>query len=119
MAASIPTCDWCTLRHHSISATFWCKECEEGLCDTCLEHHGLAKVSRNHSIIPIDDYLILPQNILAKSKFCEEHDKEFAIYCKAHDKPCCSKCVFQSHKKMSRYRKLRRCHSKYQVVSFI
>ena len=30
--------------------------CEDGLCNECLEHHGVSRSTARHHIIPIENY---------------------------------------------------------------
>ncbi|CAG2213121.1 unnamed protein product [Mytilus edulis] len=98
MATSSPSCGVCDLRHNTKPSIVWCTECDEGLCTECQEHHSLSKASRNHNVIPINEYQKLPIDVLKITQYCSIHDEKFQIYCQKHECPCCSKCVVESHK---------------------
>ena len=45
-------CETCNYRHVENHAAHWCRECEEGLCAECYQHHTHSKTSRYHGVIP-------------------------------------------------------------------
>ncbi|CAG2210091.1 unnamed protein product [Mytilus edulis] len=73
------------------------EECEKGLCLDCKEHHSLLKATRNHNIIPITEYLRLPNYALEITRNCKFHNEVLQIFCKGHDCPCCRKCIIETH----------------------
>ena len=84
MSSSPSTCGICDLCYISKLSEVWCPDCEEGLCTECLEHHRLAKPSRNHTTIPISEYRTLPSYVLEINELCNEHHEKFILYCKDH-----------------------------------
>ncbi|CAC5395518.1 unnamed protein product [Mytilus coruscus] len=106
MSTSTQSCGVCELRHITKPSIIWCTECDEGLCIECQEHHSLSKSSRNHNTIPITNYQKLPPDVLKISKYCEQHNEQFQIYCKNHETPCCSNCVVESHSDCREFTKL-------------
>ena len=98
MSSSPSTCGICDIRHISKPSEMWCPDCEEGLCTECVEHHSLAKPSRNHTTIPISEYRTLPSYVLEINELCNEHHEKFILYCKEHECPCCRICILENHK---------------------
>ncbi|XP_052065982.1 uncharacterized protein LOC127705678 isoform X1 [Mytilus californianus] len=98
MATSSQSCGVCDLRLITKPCIIWCTECDEGLCKECHEHHSLSKASRNHSVIPFTDYQRLPTDVLKISQYCSKHNKKFEMFCQKHERPCCSKCIVETHK---------------------
>ena len=88
MSSSPSTCGICDMRHISKPSEVWCPDCEEGICTECVEHHSLAKPSRNHTTIPISEYRTLPSYVLEINELCNEHHEKFILYCKEHERPC-------------------------------
>ena len=43
MNAKRVSCDICQKRAISTPASKWCPHCEDGLCNKCLEHHGVSR----------------------------------------------------------------------------
>ena len=98
MSGSPSSCGICDIRHISKPSDVWCSDCEEGLCTECLEHHSLAKPSRNHTTIPISEYRKLPSYVLEINEHCNEHHEKCIAYCKEHERPCCRICILENHK---------------------
>lgn len=99
MASSNSTlCGVCECQHLTTNATFWCPECDEGLCSTCLKYHNASKSTRNHEIISVDKYRQLPSFVVRVQQYCSEHDKKYQLYCLQHN-PCCPHCFTTTHKK--------------------
>ncbi|XP_052065988.1 centromere protein F-like isoform X1 [Mytilus californianus] len=97
MASNWSFCGICNFRHVTKPSVVVCSECDEGLCDDCKEHHSISKSSRNHDIVPIDDYQTLPTAVLQIAQSCRKHNKKYQIFCKKHDCSCCKKCVVEEH----------------------
>ncbi|VDI28108.1 blast:Transcription intermediary factor 1-beta [Mytilus galloprovincialis] len=98
MASSSQNCGVCDLRHINKPSIIWCTECDEGLCQECQEHHSLSKGSRNHNTIAITEYQTLPNDVLKITQYCNIHKDKFIIYCRKHERPCCRKCIVETHK---------------------
>ena len=98
MSSSSSSCGICDIRHISKPSDVWCSNCEEGLCTECLGQHNLAKPCRNHTTIPISEYLKLPPYVLEINELCKEHHDKFILYCKEHERPCCGICILENHK---------------------
>jgi hypothetical protein len=97
MSKSPSLCGICGIRHISNPSEVWCPNCEEGICTECIEHHSLAKPSRNHTMIPIQEYPKLPSYVLEIREHCDEHQEKFRLYCKEHEGPCCRICIAENH----------------------
>ena len=98
MSSTPSFCGICDIRHISKPSEAWCSDCEEGICTECIEHHSLAKPSRNHTTIPIEEYQKLPPYVLEIKEHCDEHHERFNLYCKEHERPCCRICNLENHK---------------------
>ena len=97
MSNSHSFCGICDIRHISKPSEVWCPQCEEGLCTECIEHHSLVKLSRNHTTIPIEEYMKWPSYVLEIKEHCDEHHEQFSLYCKEHECPCCRICIVENH----------------------
>ncbi|XP_052078254.1 uncharacterized protein LOC127716172 [Mytilus californianus] len=91
-------CGICEVRHITKASTYWCPECDEGLCTECHEHHSISKATRKHGVISIKNYRKLPTSIANIANFCTEHDMKFENYCPHHNKICCPACISTNHK---------------------
>ena len=97
MSCASSFCGICDIRHISKPSEVWCPDCEEGLCTECIEHHSLAKPSRNHTTIPMEEYQKLPSFVLEIKQQCDGHHEKFNLYCKEHECPCCRICMVENH----------------------
>ncbi|XP_063407132.1 uncharacterized protein LOC134690901 [Mytilus trossulus] len=97
MASNWTVCGVCNFVNINKASIVWCSECDEGLCGECSEQHGAVKSSRNHSVISVTEYQKLPSNVLEIAKTCQKHEKQYQIFCKKHDCPCCRRCVIETH----------------------
>ncbi|XP_071169228.1 zinc-binding protein A33-like [Mytilus edulis] len=98
-SSSIVVCGVCESQHSTITAEFWCPECDEGLCSKCLNFHNASKALRYHGVISINNYKQLPQSIANISQFCSEHDRKFQNYCLQDESLCCPLCIQPNHDK--------------------
>ena len=98
MSSSPSFCGMCDIRNISKASEVWCSGCEEGLCTECLEHHSLAKPSRNHNTIPISEYRKLPSYVLEIKELWNEHHERYNLYCQEHERPRCRICIAENHK---------------------
>lgn len=91
-------CDVCFHRHLTSSAVTWCPECDEKLCEDCIQHHDVSRSTRDHNTIKICDYQKLPSSIIDIKYFCPKHDEKFLHYCSSHNEALCKKCILDEHK---------------------
>ena len=91
------SCDICQKRAISTPVSKWCPHCEDGLCNECLEHHGVSRSTARHHIIPIEDYQELPGCVSSVKHRCDVHRAEFELYCPSHGVACCVDCTKDTH----------------------
>ena len=91
-------CAICEAQHITKYADQWCPECDEGLCSDCATYHNIAKASRNHGVISMENYNKLPLSISEIGNHCEHHDMKYTHFCQFHDEPCCPDCFSTNHK---------------------
>ena len=93
-------CEPCQKNNESKTASYWCLECAEALCDACTKHHKVLKATDSHTLVDVKD----SKNIRVLSKHeeiikCFEHTGKFIdMYCVDHNKMVCSECVTIDHK---------------------
>ncbi|XP_052093900.1 uncharacterized protein LOC127729954 [Mytilus californianus] len=97
-SASGTFCGVCETQHVVREATFWCSECDEGLCSSCEKHHRASKASRNHEVISVNNYQKIPNTIANINQYCSDHEKKYQLYCSKHEKLCCPLCITRNHK---------------------
>lgn len=78
-------------------AEMWCIECEEGLCQECMNFHKRMKYSRKHKTVDVSSYEGNKELISNTSLQCENHEEVLDLFCPNHLFPCCAKCVSTDH----------------------
>ncbi|XP_052073696.1 uncharacterized protein LOC127711629 [Mytilus californianus] len=90
-------CDICNHRHITNHAIFWCPECDENYCEKCKSHHDVAKATKKHETISIENALKIPKVVQDIKINCTDHDERFVYFCREHEQPCCIKCLNDCH----------------------
>ncbi|KAL3891409.1 hypothetical protein ACJMK2_003671 [Sinanodonta woodiana] len=94
-------CDACETEGDAVPAEGFCVFCKEAMCVDCLKVHRRQKISKDHTIISVDELECNPENVmkLAEGFTCvEHHGEDIKYYCKDHNIPCCATCFFDGHK---------------------
>ncbi|XP_076316697.1 E3 ubiquitin-protein ligase TRIM33-like isoform X3 [Tachypleus tridentatus] len=90
----------CTSCEDSAPASGFCTDCQEWLCEMCIQAHQRVKVTKDHSVRPRDDMEGEKTSGLdQKYLFCPLHSKEpLKLYCESCDKLTCRDCQLLEHK---------------------
>lgn len=94
-------CDSCQRDNTDSSATVFCIQCSERLCDHCNKSHRINKASSSHKTQSISDV----KDVEALSRLkqliqCPDHRaKNIKYLCKDHDQLCCNECAIVKHRK--------------------
>ncbi|KAL3891448.1 hypothetical protein ACJMK2_003710 [Sinanodonta woodiana] len=94
-------CDACNTEGTTAPAEGFCVVCKEAMCGDCLKYHRKQKISKDHTILSVEELDCNPENVmkLAEGFTCSEHHGEdIKYYCKDHKLPCCATCFIKSHK---------------------
>ena len=78
-------CGPCGTGGISRKGVFFCKECNEHLCDPCKDYHGKLKIARNHTIVSCELLCgpCISKNIKRKpSHYCKECSEYLCDACK-------------------------------------
>ena len=94
MSSTSVTCDI----HASTEAQQWCSQCDQALCDDCVDYHSQAKASRNHTTISTSDFRKLPAFVRSLKKTCNKHGEKTDFFCLVHENLCCPYCIQTMHK---------------------
>ncbi|KAK3609030.1 hypothetical protein CHS0354_020693 [Potamilus streckersoni] len=97
-------CDACNTEADAVPAEGFCVFCKEVMCVDCLKLHRRQKISKDHTIISVEELASNPESAmkLAEGFTCSEHDGEdIKYYCKDHKVDCCGTCFFEGHKMCS------------------
>ena len=98
----------CTNCDDNAAVTAWCQDCEEWLCDACIQAHHRVRITKDHTIRPKEEMEDEPTESGRKSSssgidkrifFCHVHKQEqLKLYCESCDKLTCRDCQLLEHK---------------------
>ncbi|KAH3803899.1 hypothetical protein DPMN_132170 [Dreissena polymorpha] len=92
-SAVTQSCEPCMKTNISKTATVFCKDCDEYLCDTCKNPHTVYKPGQ-HNIVNVQDNTSAPVILDMKGMDkCHEHARKIVFFCQDHSKLCCLSCV--------------------------
>ena len=92
------TCNACERENESESASRWCVDCQDFLCENCESLHRKFRSCIDHKIVDLAD--VGDKIIQTDSSTCEKHpDKKLEAYCSDHSVACCIICVTIEHRK--------------------
>ncbi|XP_052222638.1 keratin, type I cytoskeletal 9-like isoform X1 [Dreissena polymorpha] len=92
-SAVTQSCEPCMKTNISKTATVFCKDCDEYLCDACKNPHTVYKPGQ-HNIVNSQDSKSSPVILDMKGMDkCHEHGREIEFFCQDHSKLCCVSCV--------------------------
>lgn len=104
-AASVPETDTKTIKCSSCSddatATSWCVECSEYICDNCVQAHQRLKITKDHTIKPKEEANAESPEIGGGDKniMCPTHVQEkLSLFCETCDKLTCRDCQLVDHR---------------------
>ena len=92
-------CEKCT---KSRTATNFCRDCGQFICEKCLEMHSDWKEFTKHTVVSIEEVqsnvkqLVPPKKLLL---YCPQHQgKELDLYCETCEELICLHCTVKIHK---------------------
>ncbi|XP_077985157.1 tripartite motif-containing protein 2-like [Glandiceps talaboti] len=91
-------CESCT--KYPVSS--YCIECGQAFCSGCTDSHGKIRVTRNHKLIPMEEYevMISDDSPFMKPVICPSHDgNQLKLYCRSCEIPICLECSVYEHSK--------------------
>ncbi|XP_011140304.1 E3 ubiquitin-protein ligase TRIM33 [Harpegnathos saltator] len=96
----------CTSCHDNVTATSWCVECEEFICQNCVMAHQRLKITKDHTIKPKDEVANDRDNVTKKGNkkipgclFCMIHSHEqLSLFCQTCDRLTCRDCQLSEHR---------------------
>ena len=97
----------CTACDEGVSATSFCQECGEWLCDQCVQAHKRVRITKDHTIqakenVSQEEALAASaENSITVPKLmqCPVHKQEhLKLYCETCQKLTCRDCQLQEHK---------------------
>ena len=96
-------CDVCLAMggglNKSTTATMYCVECMEYMCDQCSDIHKSMKMTRTHRLRSTGDCPSLKECLELTASYCDQHPKkQIGIYCEECKSVCCEICYTRNHK---------------------
>jgi len=103
----------CTGCEENIAASHFCTDCSEWLCEPCAQAHRRVKVTKEHSVVPVDKMssnsaaAVTSRNLSAAatsaskhlSLMCPTHPREpLILYCETCVKLTCRDCQLGEHR---------------------
>lgn len=97
------SCSPCERREQGTKtdAKFYCAQCNECFCKTCLEFHGSFQSSKDHVVIGRDKIASWRRttHVTASLEKCAKHPgKDIEMYCEDHLNLLCAVCVSLKHR---------------------
>ncbi|XP_053379856.1 uncharacterized protein LOC123528267 [Mercenaria mercenaria] len=99
------TCNLCFKDGKNIPSVKFCVDCNQLMCQTCLNHHNKFDMMKDHQIQdnPASRGQRMKDGRSIPSLRCENHGgKILDMYCKTHDEPCCVVCISLDHSACAR-----------------
>ena len=95
------SCKACARDNETTTATSWCVNCCESLCESCVRHHRRNKQTYQHKIDDIANLMKDTGSSLQQVDLnCTEHlGKILEAFCYDHSVVCCMTCVMLKHRK--------------------
>ncbi|KAK3103981.1 hypothetical protein FSP39_023405 [Pinctada imbricata] len=95
-------CNPCERENESESATRWCVECRDMLCEKCAKTHAKLRVTMSHKVVSLSELSENSPitNSSCVASYCEKHQQKILeAYCSDHGVACCISCVTIEHRK--------------------
>ena len=97
------TCDICCklekkVEEVSPSASKFCVDCEDNLCEQCASMHSVTKILRGHRLVKLGELSTLDTSVNYALKHCNQHtDEKMKIYCLDCETAVCQTCFIIKH----------------------
>ncbi|VDI69150.1 Hypothetical predicted protein [Mytilus galloprovincialis] len=95
---SCKSCQPCGRLSKEETASHWCIQCNELLCETCYDYHKILRFTKDHCFLTINEYDQFSTILSSISIHCKIHnEKIIEYYCQNHNCFVCSLCKKESH----------------------
>lgn len=92
-------CHPCSKLDRNNDGKYWCVVCRERLCLSCYEYHKILTVTKDHSLLTVEEFQSVSNVLSDWSIECSNHEYPIDHYCTSCKTPCCRKCSNRSHQK--------------------
>ncbi|CAG5133116.1 unnamed protein product [Candidula unifasciata] len=90
----------CTACEENQEAGFYCLQCEEWLCDSCVDAHKRVRVTKDHVISPKNEVkVVINKSPWEQLMMCKQHRQEqLKFFCEKCEMLTCRDCQLMDHK---------------------
>jgi len=93
-------CDLCAVLDVATTATAYCMECAQHLCDRCTLMHRKQRSSQSHQVHNVNDMPSPEECIKIAVSYCKQHPSELIkLYCYDCSTVTCLMCYVETHNK--------------------
>ncbi|XP_052782224.1 uncharacterized protein LOC128218571 [Mya arenaria] len=96
-------CEPCLSDGRTRTVEGFCMECDEYLCQSCLDTHRILRVTKTHHVKRGESLPGTKPNKQAQyctESYCNFHtDKKITYFCQSHQQLCCDQCVILGHRR--------------------
>jgi len=96
-SVSSTTCEVCSSSDRGVSATVYCVDCSQNLCERCSIPHKRMR-GGSHDVKALE---ALSPGYHGARRYCGEHQERIRMYCFDCRANVCSTCCFEAHKRHS------------------
>ncbi|XP_033126772.1 tripartite motif-containing protein 45-like [Anneissia japonica] len=81
-------------------ACYFCRNCDELYCTECKDAHGKIKITRDHTMLTLEEYKSFNPvtEFASKPLNCPKHTMPFQFFCDTCKKPVCVGCTLVEHR---------------------
>jgi len=95
---TLRVCEWCSDSESTVTATSYCIECDQHICERCSVIHKKQKVNRSHQVVRDNEIPSLEERLKLVASYCDQHpDKKERFYCTDCKLIMCYKCFEEKH----------------------
>ncbi|BFZ05146.1 hypothetical protein BsWGS_08185 [Bradybaena similaris] len=90
----------CTACEENQEAGFYCLQCEEWLCDSCVDAHKRVRITKDHTISPKNEVKVVTnKSPWEQLMMCKQHKQEqLKFFCEKCEMLTCRDCQLMDHK---------------------
>ena len=93
-------CQKCSSKKN-VSATSYCPECTQFICDLCVTIHRCWTEFQSHKVVPLSDLRQSTGDCIpdkTEPLLCAHHSKNCAIFCETCQMEICHECIIRAHR---------------------
>ncbi|XP_070551127.1 tripartite motif-containing protein 2-like [Ptychodera flava] len=79
------------------SSVAYCTVCDQLQCQECQNRHMKITVTRNHTMVPIEEYHSTPKNLLRPANCSRHSGHQVQMYCETCQVAVCMECILSEH----------------------